>query len=243
MPRSSAPVVANFASSEVVFAAGSAIFHLATGRVVLCRAGDDGGWFLPKGRRDAGEELGITAIREGFEESGYRCRLLPLPVAHRQPRAADDDQVFYAEPLWTQLVPVRRGIQYMCCWYAAETLTEEGERATNVVALGEAGTERQLKESKRFAAPTVWEKGLTVGERKTQDQRAGGTYEPLRHEGTGVDEEEATYQSFLVDVEEARRRLKGSIQEDVVRRAWEAVLLREKLEQEAGWEDDEGGGG
>lgn len=55
-------------------------------------------------------------------------------------------------------------------------------------------------------------------------------YEPPRHEGTGVDEEELLYESYLLSVAEAQQRLKRSIQGDVVRRAWEAIQLRIQIE-------------
>lgn len=51
--------------------AGVAIFHIASGRVVICSAVDRKMglyYFLPKGRRDAGEESGRGAEREGYEE-------------------------------------------------------------------------------------------------------------------------------------------------------------------------------
>ncbi|GAM90238.1 hypothetical protein ANO11243_082800 [Dothideomycetidae sp. 11243] len=217
---------------HIVFAAGCAIFHLASARVVLCRSTAGGGYFLPKGRRDAGEELGVTAVREGFEESGYRCRLLPLPVPHRQPVPSTDLRAWHAEPLWTQLVPVVRTVQYVCCWYVAEALPESVEREANVTALGREGTEEELRRTTGFISVPVAE-DVTIQQRKDMDGRPDGSvYQPVRHEGTGVDEEEATYQSFLVDVPEARRLLRGSIMEDVVHRAWDAICLREKLEQE-----------
>lgn len=65
---SDVPVVANFASDRITFGAGVAIFHLATARVVVCYHSRDHYWFLPKGRRNAGEETMRTAEREGFEE-------------------------------------------------------------------------------------------------------------------------------------------------------------------------------
>ena len=77
MRESSRPVVANFDSTHILFAAGVAIFHLATSRVIICRAGNSGGHFLPKGRRDAGEETWTTAVREGFEEVRF-----PIPEFH-----------------------------------------------------------------------------------------------------------------------------------------------------------------
>lgn len=168
-----------------------------------------------------------------MRKSGYRCRLIPLPIPHRQPYAAGQEPRFVVEPLWTQLVPVVRTTQYVLCWYAAETLSESAERAANVAAMGrESATEEQLRSSTGFVVPETWPVGMTVKERVAEDVDGGKTYEPLRHEGTGVDDEEATYTSYLVDVAEARRLLRGSVMEDVVKRAWNAICLRRKMEEE-----------
>jgi 8-oxo-dGTP pyrophosphatase MutT (NUDIX family) len=61
---------ANFDSNQFVVGGGVAIFHLATSRVVICSCMIKGRklYFLPKGRRDAGEESGTGAEREGYEE-------------------------------------------------------------------------------------------------------------------------------------------------------------------------------
>ncbi|CBY00581.1 hypothetical protein LEMA_P017110.1 [Plenodomus lingam JN3] len=69
-PRTCTPVLAQFPGSDFIVGAGVAIFHIATARVVICRAQDRGStyYFLPKGRRDAGEESGPGAEREGYEE-------------------------------------------------------------------------------------------------------------------------------------------------------------------------------
>lgn len=56
-------------------------------------------------------------------------------------------------------------------------------------------------------------------------------YEPLKHIGTGVDEEEALYESYLLPIAEARKKLNGTIMADVVRRSWEAIELRMRIEQ------------
>jgi 8-oxo-dGTP pyrophosphatase MutT (NUDIX family) len=66
------PLTAQFDSARFLVGGGVAIFHLATGRVVLCSYESQGRkvYFLPKGRRDAGEESGIGAEREGYEEVG-----------------------------------------------------------------------------------------------------------------------------------------------------------------------------
>jgi hypothetical protein len=71
-PRiSPSPMIAQYPGDGFVVGGGVAIFHLATGRVVVCSAEDRRGaqyFFLPKGRRDAGEESGPGAEREGYEE-------------------------------------------------------------------------------------------------------------------------------------------------------------------------------
>lgn len=75
-PTSSAPVYANFSSEHLTIGAGVAIFHIATERVVVCYHSRDRYWFLPKGRRDASEETGVAACREGFEEVSFFLFLL-----------------------------------------------------------------------------------------------------------------------------------------------------------------------
>ena len=66
--KSDHPIIGNWDSTHTTIGAGVAIFHLASSRVVLCYHSVDEYWFLPKGRRDAGEETGAGAEREGFEE-------------------------------------------------------------------------------------------------------------------------------------------------------------------------------
>ena len=67
-PSSDNPVVASFDSEHMTIGAGVAIFHVASSRVVVCYHSVHEYWFLPKGRRDANEETGAAAEREGFEE-------------------------------------------------------------------------------------------------------------------------------------------------------------------------------
>lgn len=62
------PVYAEFPSVNFTCASGVAIFHVKTERVVVCYHTLEHHWFLPKGRRDAGEETRRGAEREGFEE-------------------------------------------------------------------------------------------------------------------------------------------------------------------------------
>ncbi|KAF5384660.1 hypothetical protein D9757_007483 [Collybiopsis confluens] len=43
-------------------------------------------WLLPKGRKDCGECIEATAVRETYEETGYPCELLPCNMLTRAPR-------------------------------------------------------------------------------------------------------------------------------------------------------------
>ena len=75
-PKSDPPIIGSWDSVHTTIGAGVAIFHLASSRVVLCYHSVDKYWFLPKGRRDAGEETGAGAEREGFEE----VTSMPIPT-------------------------------------------------------------------------------------------------------------------------------------------------------------------
>jgi 8-oxo-dGTP pyrophosphatase MutT (NUDIX family) len=69
--QSSKVVFGQFLAEDFVQGGGVAIFHLASERVVICSAEDRlrrTYYFLPKGRRDAGEDAARGAEREGYEE-------------------------------------------------------------------------------------------------------------------------------------------------------------------------------
>jgi len=244
-PPSDWPVIANFDSSHLSIGAGVAIFHLASSRVVLCWHSTKKYWFLPKGRRDASEDTGAGAEREGFEEvkdhrqlldcvvlisatqSGYRNRLLPIPVRHRQPEAHNPSEhsvsPFVTEPTWTQLVPQTATSQYILFWYIAETVPPEVE-----IKLNEQTEANASEHSERpYQYPPKYPQNLTLVARRDVE---GEMYEPVHHANTGVDSEEALYESYLLPVDEAIQNLRRTIQEDVVRSGWEAICLRQRIE-------------
>lgn len=231
--QASTPVYASFPSERVTIAAGVAIFHLASARVVVCYHTRDKYWFLPKGRKNGNETITAAAEREGFEESGYRNRLIPLPLQHRQPDPDNGHQRFVTEPLWTQFLPLSARSQYILFWYAAETIAAEIEEwysasQTNNNATGPP---------RAYRPPPAFPTDMTLMQRVAQDKKAteGGdevVYEPIHHPNTGVDEEERLYESYLLPIADARRRLKGSVMEDVVWRGWEAIELRIEKEED-----------
>ncbi|KAK7521043.1 uncharacterized protein IWZ02DRAFT_452565 [Phyllosticta citriasiana] len=268
-PRSSAPVVANFASHHLTIGCGVAIFHVASQKVVLCFHSRDRYWFLPKGRKDAGEDLGRAAEREGFEESGYRNRLLPLPIQHRQPRPAAhvptqtaqnegngnssnvseamtapasphlNSLLFSTEPVWTQLIPQSIHTQYILFWYVAETVPPDVEAALlqqqqkqqqSITSSSAAQTSRPspAEQAGPYLPPPPYPPSLSLCDRVKAEPPG---YVPPRHEGTGVDAEEALYESYLVPVDEAMRRLRGSVMADVVRKGWVGIKERREWEE------------
>jgi len=100
-------------------------------------------WFLPRGRKDMGETIEETAVREGYEESGYRCTLMPLDVPTNATRPLDKDKKPLrsrypnCEPIYIQVIhnppparlnlhtekwhdPDEGGTEYICFYYIAE---------------------------------------------------------------------------------------------------------------------------
>lgn len=146
-------------------------------------------------------------------------------------------------------MPVGRNAQYFLFWYAAETLPEEDEypstlppppspSASGIQSAGQPAA----RISAPYRSPPSFPKHLTLKARIALDTRTLSTgektvYEPIRHENTGVDEEELMYQSYLLPIAEAQKRLGSSVQADVVRRGWEGVRLRMEVEEMEGLEE------
>ncbi|OAK99567.1 hypothetical protein IQ06DRAFT_294867 [Phaeosphaeriaceae sp. SRC1lsM3a] len=221
-PREFHPLIAQYPGDKFVVGGGVAIFHLASSRVVICSHVDRGTkyYFLPKGRRDAGEESGPGAEREGYEESGYRNRLLPLPTAHRQPQAHPRVHAppMTAEPVWMQLMPLGSR-QYVIYWYVAETLPPDLE------------AELETEAGAAYKPPPRYPRDLPLRDRMKLEPEG---YEPLHHEGTGVDEMEVTFESHLVSVEEAVIKLgRNGVMADVVLKGWEGIQNRLAIEDAA----------
>lgn len=231
----SAPVLANYPSSLLTIGAGVAIFHLRTQRVVVCYHTREKHWFLPKGRKNANESVERAAEREGFEETGYRNRLLPIALQHAQTDPDEGHEDYVTEAVWMQLLPLTARRQYVLFWFAAETVTPAQEEAYRVERRGQ---DAAGPSSRAYVPPEAFPKHQTLRERIDQDVvvHEDGTsvpYEPAWHEGTGVNEDELCYRSFLLPIEEACKKLRGSVMEDVVRRGWEGIQQRIEMETRA----------
>jgi 8-oxo-dGTP pyrophosphatase MutT (NUDIX family) len=76
--------------------AASAVVTDEQGRLLLHRRQDNGLWALPGGVMEPGESISETAVRETFEETGYRVRARYVVGVYSDPRhvfAYDDGEV------------------------------------------------------------------------------------------------------------------------------------------------------
>jgi len=67
-----------FFSNDFMLGAGMVVIQPSTGKVVVVWDSQHHYYFLPKGRKDVGESIEQAALRECYEESGYRVDFLPL---------------------------------------------------------------------------------------------------------------------------------------------------------------------
>ncbi|KAF2752750.1 hypothetical protein EJ05DRAFT_265780 [Pseudovirgaria hyperparasitica] len=240
-PAPSTAVRARFPSENTTISAGAAIFHIASKRVVLCYHTRDKYYFLPKGRKNSGESLERTAVREAWEESGYRARLIGGAWPHKQTHAddcTDDDQDFgiikqdghdivvkwSLDAVWTELIPLhpsRPQAQYILFWYIAETLPPNLQH--------ELDTQSSDKKVYKHAKPMSH--SLTIEERIAMEPEK---YNPPRMEHTGVDSEEAWYTAVLVDIQKAQELLLDETSVDVVKKGWRGICERREMEDKSG---------
>lgn len=110
-----------------------------------------------------------------------------------------------------------RSIQYLLYWYIAETVPPSLEESLH------------SPPNEPYKPPPPFPADLTLKERVAMEPEG---YEPIHHEGTGVDEEEAEYKSYLVPVEEAVEKLgRNDVMADVVVRGWRAIRERYSMEE------------
>lgn len=152
------------------------------------------------------------------KQSGYRNRLLPLPILHRQPQAAEAKAVGEAqlvnvvEPIWTTLLPVSKRSQYLLHWFVAETLPPDLE-----MSMGSPPASRAYQE------PPPYPADLRLVDRLALEP---GGYEPTRYDNTGVDSDEANYMSYLLPIEEAIQKLGKNSMGEVIAVGWERIQAR-----------------
>ena len=88
---------------------------------------------LPKGRKDIGESIAEAALRETFEETGYKCsNFLPLPAPTLAPAPAETRSILNTEAVAIRLWPDSHSrkaekvkVQKFIHWYVAEVDVDE----------------------------------------------------------------------------------------------------------------------
>ncbi|KAI9463930.1 hypothetical protein F5148DRAFT_1210563 [Russula earlei] len=108
-----------FYSLDFMLGASMVIIQPSSGKVVLVNDTSRNKWFLPRGRKDIGETLEQCALREAYEESGYRVQFLPLHLLSRAPappeRPTARHELMVSEPIYittTEFGPYyRRGVR------------------------------------------------------------------------------------------------------------------------------------
>ena len=73
-----------FHATDFILGAGVVIMQPSTAKIVLVTDNRER-WFLPKGRKDKGESLEQTALREAYEEVRLMNSPIPLPIPSFRP--------------------------------------------------------------------------------------------------------------------------------------------------------------
>ncbi|EIW55851.1 uncharacterized protein TRAVEDRAFT_50333 [Trametes versicolor FP-101664 SS1] len=154
-----------FTSSQFVLSAGAISFEFVEDRpekVLLVHYTRKNEWLLAKGRKDQGEDLAATAIREVFEETGYRCHIHPVPrLPTRAPPPVDPSAIAFqsdivriveggTEPFMITIRPTSLSEAKLIFWYIGsvdiaasgqESAPSAPERGTHMAleGFGEAG--------------------------------------------------------------------------------------------------------
>ncbi|KAG6889678.1 hypothetical protein C0995_015426 [Termitomyces sp. Mi166 len=129
-PFSSAQVRdSGWASENFMLGAGMVIIQRSTHKIVIIYDTKGKYWFLPRGRKDVGESLETTALREAYEESGYRVTSLPLFTCTHAPSPPSNPGArrrLNTESLYTTITHWSSGGnrsvpgEYMTFWYAGQ---------------------------------------------------------------------------------------------------------------------------
>ena len=120
------------------------------------------------------------------------------------------------------MVPQSHRSQYLLFWYIAETVPPDVEENLNA-----AEKQATTTHGAPYQYPPKYPMDLKLKDRIAMEFKG---YEPVRHTGMAADEDEATYQSHLLPIDEAISKLGSRTQADVVRRGWAAIQQRMRME-------------
>ncbi|RPD63366.1 hypothetical protein L227DRAFT_572523 [Lentinus tigrinus ALCF2SS1-6] len=129
-----------FFAEDFMLGSGMVIIQPSTGKIVLlheelerdARGHVQHRWFLPKGRKDVGETLEQAALREAYEESGYRVDFLPVIMPYNAPTPPTSLDGLrlrpVTEPIFVNTLEYRNheggrnrhGGEYLTFWYIGQ---------------------------------------------------------------------------------------------------------------------------
>ena len=124
-----------YLAGDFVSSAGCVLFRQLSGEpleICILHHLTRNEWLLPKGRKDRGETIERTAVRETYEETGYPCRLWPQRMPTRAPVPGSAGDAGHGmvigdalvEPIAVTIRDLVKGDIKMIFWYIA--LVEEG---------------------------------------------------------------------------------------------------------------------
>ena len=135
-----------YSSSQFVESAGAVLFSTTTttpdGRICLLHNLSSGEWLLAKGRRNVNETHQAAAVREVTEETGFRCRLLPLKMETRAPAANEDADIEdkarvyegITEPFMVSVRELGNGSVKFIWWFVAIVVLQPDEEPDSLGA-------------------------------------------------------------------------------------------------------------
>ncbi|KAJ4301909.1 hypothetical protein N0V90_004005 [Kalmusia sp. IMI 367209] len=124
-------------SDKFVESSGAVLFdlsNLSDIKVCLVQHKDTGEWMFAKGRRNQGEARKDAAVREVIEETGYRCRLLPVTMPTRATAIDAHADVYdkahlcenLTEPFMCHIRTLKHGKGAKIIWWYIAVLEEDG---------------------------------------------------------------------------------------------------------------------
>lgn len=148
-------------SEKFVESCGALLFDLADLsdiKVCLVQHKDNAEWHFAKGRRNQGESRKDAAVREVMEETGFRCRLLPVTMPTRATPAdahvdvPDEAHVFenLTEPFMCQIRTLKAGKGTKIIWWFIAALE------------GDAGRDKLPGEDKWLPTFEPWHRALNA---------------------------------------------------------------------------------
>ncbi|KAG8665544.1 hypothetical protein FPOAC1_010341 [Fusarium poae] len=109
-----------FFSDQFGISCGTVTIDVPRSKVLLIYYRKTGEYMLPKGRKDIGENLQETALRETFEETGIKAQILPVPITSvaTTPQGRDRPSKI-TEPIAVSQRVDKNSVLKIMFWYVA----------------------------------------------------------------------------------------------------------------------------